>query len=147
MQKMEKITIEKKGDTFTQIITLYYIKISLFRINSALLQDIKRKKKYKRKEKIILLYNQKREILTTTLHRPIFWTFLQGYLQAEEESGRRDKAKHRRSTRGPTELPWQPREIRANSHEFWSRGSSGFQHVLYVFGFATFGRIFLQIQL
>ena len=38
-------------------------------------------------------------------------------------------------------------KIRANCPEFWSRGSSGFQYLLYVLGFAMFGCIFLQIQL
>ena len=29
LQKMEKITMEKKGDAFTQIVTIYYINLSL----------------------------------------------------------------------------------------------------------------------
>ena len=38
-------------------------------------------------------------------------------------------------------------KIRVDSPKFWSRGSSGFQHLLCVSCFAIFGRVFLQIRL
>ena len=104
MQKMEKIIIEKKGDNFKQIVTLYYINISLSRINSALLQDLKRKKNTKKQEEEELCQpTPKRRNPNSRSLTPHLQSELQ-YLQAQEVSGWRDEAARRKSMCGPIRM-------------------------------------------
>ena len=94
------ITIEKKGDTFTQIVTLYYINISLSpHPQNQLIPTTRSKKKEKiqrkREENPTLQLEERNPSYCS--QSPRFWS--QRYLQAEGSSRRREEATRQKSTR------------------------------------------------
>ena len=129
MQKMEKITLEKKGGTFTQIVTIYYINPSLSLSESlSPTTRSKKKRKYKRNEmKNSYLYYIKTQKPYPKIKNYPRLGPLQGFLQTQEASGRRDGATRRKSTRGSTPLPRKRGNTRDLGPWFLSVGPRWFQ--------------------
>ena len=95
--------MEKKGDTFTQIVTIYYINLSLNL--SALIHDLKRNENTEEKKEHLHYPTLKDRKPNLILNLLAFQAFA-GFLYAKEVSRRRYEATRQKSTHGPTTLPW-----------------------------------------
>ena len=135
MQKMQKITMEKKEDTFTQIVTIYYINISLsFLINSALLHDLKTKQKYERKEEentTLQLKKRKPSLLADLLASQLSTELYIG----KRRSRRRDEVTRQKLTRGSQRWPCFCGHTRDLGPWFWRAIFSHFRDLSNILGF------------